>query len=246
MKISTRGFVISKIKSICQNHLFATAILFISLATRWILIFRGGQYFFPDEIKYDYSKNIVDSILQQNFTKAFADLTVTAGNFGYRAIGVIPATLENIFLLPPVLPALFFSIFSILNIYLIWKISLRIGLSERESYLALLIAASSHTLIYYVRHLLPYDLALFFGLLALYKGLNPNATKITYLASGAYSLLCFISYTGYWPLASFAIVAPIIISTNNKIRFLYKVTLAIVGFLLSSILFSILLSIGST
>jgi len=51
-------------------------ILLISLALRWILINQGGRYYFPDEVRYDYSKNIAMSILQKDYSKTFADLMV--------------------------------------------------------------------------------------------------------------------------------------------------------------------------
>ena len=116
-----------------SKHWNIVVILAISFALRCALIFQGGQYYFPDEIKYDYSKYIAAYILQRNFLKAFADLTVAPGQIVYRAIAVIPALAENYFHLTSIVPAIFFSFFSVMSLFLIWNISKRIGISERGS-----------------------------------------------------------------------------------------------------------------
>ena len=228
-----------------SKHWNIVVILAISFALRCALIFQGGQYYFPDEIKYDYSKYIAAYILQRNFLKAFADLTVTPGQIVYRAIAVIPALAENYFHLTSIVPAIFFSFFSVMSLFLIWKISKRIGISERGSYFVLLFAASSHSLMYYTRHLLPYDLSLFFGLLALFIGLNPNPSDKTYLASGSLVFLCFASYSGYWSLTGFATIFPVIIKNSRKISFFRKSFFTLIGIITPFLVLAIIESIGA-
>lgn len=220
-------------------------ILFVSLVLRVMLVVQGGQYYFPDERRYEYSKEVASAMLQKNFTQAFYELTKRPVHFGYEAIAVIPALIQSLFQLTPATPAIFFSIFSVLNLYLIWKLALRTGIPEHGAGLALLISAASHSLLYYTRHLVPYDLAMFFGLLALYVGLGIKPGYKTSLACGIISSMCFITYNGYWPLASFAIIVHSFTNTGNKIDFTRKALLASLGFIFSFVLFTILTSIGS-
>jgi hypothetical protein len=142
------------------------------------------------------------------------------------------------------MPAMFFSLFSVLNLYLIFILSQRIGTSSNESLLALLLAASCLSLLYYSRHLFPYDTALSFGLLALYVGLAENQTNKTSLACGCLGFLCFITYHGYWSLTAFAFLAHVLTNNETKIRLLQKAILTTVGFVVPLIIL-IIVAIGT-
>ena len=185
-------------------------ILAISLLLRWILILRGGQYYFSDEQRYETSRAVADLTLQGNFSQAASSLFTAPEHVGFKIIGIIPAVLETLTRESLVLPALFFGIFSLLNLYLIYQISKRLDASSKEALYALLVSAASVSLLYFTRHLMPYDTAMTFGLLALYAALTKKPTAKSSLACGGSSFLCFITYNGYWPLAALAMLVHVL------------------------------------
>lgn len=227
-----------------KNHLIIIGILLLSLVIRWVLIIQGGQFYFPDESRYWNSQDIAFSILESNYAQALSLATDGIAHWGFEMLGVIPVLAESFFHQASVIPATFFSFFSFLVLYLIWKIALRIGMSDSEAQFALFVAASSHSLVYFSRHLLPYDTALFFGLLALYVGISRNPTANTYLLSGGVSFLCFATYNGYWALASFALAFPILFYTERKL-FFQRILFTFAGFISPLMLLAVLASATS-
>ena len=181
-------------------------ILIISILVRWILIFQGGQYYFSDEQRYQTSQVMTELLLQGKAPEAGLQLFSTPEHLGYKVIGMIPAWLERTVGSSLVLPAIFFSLFSVLNLYVIFLLPKRAGASPREALFALMFAALSQSLFYYSRHFMPYDIAMTFGLLALYAGLVDKPGIRASVACGTLSFLCFITYNGYWTLAVLAIL----------------------------------------
>ncbi|HEX6271323.1 MAG TPA: hypothetical protein VFZ43_13885, partial [Anaerolineales bacterium] len=151
---------------------------------------------------------------------------------GFKVVGIIPALTEHIVGPSLVLPAIFYSLFSVLNLYLIFLLSQRNQASSNESLYALFFAASCLSLLYYSRHLYPYDMAMSFGLLALYIALVRNQTVQSSLVCGGLSFLCFITYNGYWPLAGFAMLANILINAEDINRMVQKAIFAATGFMI--------------
>ncbi len=207
------------------------SVLLISLILRWILIFRGGQYYISDETRYEVSRDAAQFLLQGQVGEALKQFTISPEHLGFKVVGIIPALMEHIVGPSLVMPAMFFSLFSVLNLYLIFLLSQRTSASSNEPLFALVLAASCLSLLYYSRHLFPYDMAMSFGLLALYVGLAKNQTIKTSLACGGLSFLCFITYNGYWSLASFALLAPVLMNREVKTRILQKAILVAVGFI---------------
>lgn len=179
-------------------------ILAISVLLRWILILRGGQYFNSDETRYLVSLEAAHLLWQGELREALRQFTISPEHLGFKVIGILPALAEQLVGPNLVVPAMFFSLFSVLNLYLILLLSQRGQSTANESLYALFFAASCLSLLYYSRHLIPYDIAMSFGLLALYLALTRDQTRQTSLISGGLSFLCFITYNGYWPLAGFA------------------------------------------
>jgi len=212
------------------------SILLISLTLRWMLIVRGGQYYIADEHRYEVSQNVATLLLQGQLGAAISQLIISPEHLGFKVIGIIPAVIERIIGSSLVMPAMFFSLFSVLNLYLIFMLSQRMSKSSNESLLALLLAASCLSLLYYSRHLFPYDTALSFGLLTLYVGLAENQTNKTSLACGCLGFLCFITYNGYWSITAFAFLAHVLTNNETKIRPLQKAILTAVGFIVPLIL----------
>jgi hypothetical protein len=193
-------------ETITNNHRkVLLAILVLSLFIRMILVFSGGQYYWPDEDRYDMSRHAVRALFigqRQGFVK---DL-LTYPNFLFNVIGLIPATIQHVFSPSPKIPAVFFSLFSIANLWLMWGIVRRIGGSERAALLAVGLLSLCSTFLYYSRHLLPYDTALAFGLLAVFVGLRTPARAFDSILCGFLSACCFLTYNGYWTLGAFALL----------------------------------------
>ena len=220
---------------------YVIILMTLSVLIRWVLIFKGGSYFFIDESRYLDSQSIATAIVQNNFAQALADATNGVAHLGFRILGAIPALGEILLHLPAETPAIFFSLFSVFNLYLIWKIAQRIGMSDSKANFALFLATASHSMIYFSRHLLPYDTALFFGLSALYVGLDNRQILKTSFIAGCLSFLCFITYNGYWALAGFATIFPVLQFVGKK-EFLQKALFTLAGFAAPLIFLAILMS----
>jgi hypothetical protein len=202
----------------------------MSLVLRWILILRGGQYFNSDETRYEVSLTAARLLWQGQLGEALRQFTISPEHLGFKVLGSIPALTEHIVGPSLIIPAMFFSFFSVLNLYLIFLLSQRSQITSNESFYALFFAASCLSLLYYSRHLFPYDMAMSFGLMALYMALALNQTMRTSLACGGLSFLCFITYNGYWPLAGFVMLANIFIQWEPIGRLTLKAIITITGF----------------
>ena len=203
----------------------------VSSVLRWVLILKGGQFYFPDESRYGIAQDALVLLLDGKVKTALLTLLGELAHVGFKFTALIPAFFENRLDTTLALPAIFFSFFSILNLLLIWKIALAADDSPRVANYALFIAAGSQVLLYYSRHIFPYDEAMFFGLLALYVTLkNPNKPRTLFL-SGALSFLCLVTYNGYWVIAAFALVANIFYEAKEKHWSLKRSTFLGLGFL---------------
>jgi hypothetical protein len=180
-----------------KKYYFVISILFVSSVLRWILILRGGQFYFPDESRYGIAQDALVLLLEGKVKTALLTLMGELAHVGFKITALIPALFENVFNTTLALPAIFFSFFSILNLLLIWMIALKAGAPTRVANYALLIAACSQVLLYYSRHLFPYDQAMFFGLLGLYVALKNNPQPGVSFLCGTLSFLCIVTYNGY-------------------------------------------------
>ena len=205
--------------------------LFVSLILRWILIFRGGQYFNSDETRYEVSLAAARLLWQGQVGEALRQFTISPEHLGFKVVGIFPALTEHIVGPSLALPAMFFSFFSVLNLYLIFLLAQRDQDSPNKPLYALFFAASCLSLLYYSRHLFPYDMAMSFGLMALYMGLARNHKGWTSLVCGGLSFICFITYNGYWSLAGFAMLAHVLIHGKQEASMFKKGALAALGFI---------------
>lgn len=215
------------------SHLWmVVTILVVSLLLRWGLVIRGGQYYFSDEHRYEVSQQVVDLIIQGNVAESLSRLFTAPEHLGFKIIGTVPALIEKLTGPSLVIPALFFSLFSVLNLYIIFLLAQRVGATNREALWALGIAAASHSLLYYARHLMPYDTAMTFGLLSLYVALKKEPTIKTSLLCGTLGFLCFVTYNGYWLLAGFAMLSHVFAAENKISAFLRGGLLLATGFVI--------------
>ena len=207
-----------------------TGVILISLLLRWVLIIRGGLFYHPDEGRYPNISALLNVFMQKGALKAIKFLANDLSHLGYRILATIPALIEHKFKLPNITSAIFFSFISVLNLYLLWKISNRIRMTPQGSRYVLLIVASSNSLLYFSRHLFPYDTSMFFGLWALYIGLGRSSSHWRSFVVGVLSFLGFITYNGYWLLAALAMVLPPIIKGGKLCTLAQKFSITSLGF----------------
>lgn len=230
-----------------SNHARAVAIILIlALALRWGLILQGGQYFFSDEERYETSRTFAKLVMEGSPGDAFSQLFIAPEHLGFKIIGLIPAFIEQFTRASLALPALFFSLFSALNLYLIYRSARRAGAAEKEALTALILAAASMSLLYFSRHLVPYDTAMTFGLFAVYVALAEKSEIKTSLGCGALAFTCFITYNGYWALAFLGILIHLFRQNKGLGNLTRKGLFAATGFMLPAILLFILASLAST
>jgi hypothetical protein len=195
-----------------------------------MLVLHGGQFYNPDEYRYLTSRTVAKDIQKGHFVDAFTDATKEADHLGFKIFGILPALIEKRYGEDPRIPAFFFSLFSWLNISIVWLLAKRLGADEKESLWATIFAASSNVLFFYSSHLFPYDIALTFGLLALYIALQERATALTSATTGFLAFLTFFTYNGYWTLAGFAMLAHILPSIKENSQLLTKSIWVAMGF----------------
>ncbi|MCC6299067.1 MAG: hypothetical protein IT314_07195 [Anaerolineales bacterium] len=221
-------------------------ILAISLALRWLLVLQGGQYYFSDEGRYETARTFAKLTMAGNTGDAYAQFFIAPEHIGFKLVGLIPAFLEQFTRASLVLPALFFSLFSALNLYLIYRIARRAGARDHESLTALIFAAASMSLLYFSRHIIPYDVAMTFGLLAVYIALDEKLNIKTSLACGALGFACFITYNGYWSLSILAMLIHILRRNKNLGDPVRKILFTTLGFSLPALLLFVAAWIAGT
>lgn len=192
-------------KKVHRYRRILLAILTLSFLLRVLLVLSGGQYYCPDEARYDRARAAADALWAGDLY-GFTQALHSADHFLFKVIGVVPATMQIIFAPSPKIPALFFSLFSVASIWLMWGIMRRTGESERAALFAVSLLALCSTFLYYCRHLLPYDTAMAFGLLSLFVGLRTPSRAVDSILCGLFSLCAFLTYNGYWALAGFAML----------------------------------------
>lgn len=192
-------------------------ILAVSLLARITLAVLGGQYFLGDEPRYHRGISLwlaassgrwaeARDILGQPEHAAFTWLGAALTPFQHvlaRFTGHGDwADPGNIYASSAIAAALL-SIFSVVNILLLYRLAKAAGASEDEAQFAALLAAASNTLFYFSRHLLPYDAALSAWLGSLLCATSRDRGRR--LASGIFAGLTYHLYNGYWfllPLAA--------------------------------------------
>ncbi len=170
-------------------------LLVVSYALRLVLSLRGGQGFWPDESRY-YS--VMEAVNSGNFRTVLNTVASTADHLGFKALSVIPAYLQISFNGGYAVATTFFSLFSTASIGWIWLIARRTGAGQGEALGAALTFACSNAMFYWSRHLIPYDVALFWGLACLYFAVGPKISLGNSLLAGLFGLLTFVTYNGYW------------------------------------------------
>jgi hypothetical protein len=187
------------------------AVLLVTVATRIILVERGGQHFFYDEGKFGTAKEAAAILAKGHVVEAVVyaiepHVSTFADHIGFKLFGIFPSLVEARFGLDDRVPAYFFSIFSALNVVLIAAIAYRLSGSRRAFDLTLLAAAMSAALFVYSRFLVPYDLSLFFALLAIWVGVKRPASYVRSAFVGILAAWSFFCYYGHWQIFGAAVL----------------------------------------
>lgn len=180
-------------------------VMLVSLSLRAALVFSGGQFYWADEGQYRRAREIAATAGHGAVPLALQRMS-NGQHPLFTAIAVIPAMIERLTGADTRIPGVFFATFSVLNIGLLALIAKRNGASDIEAVLAAALLAASASFFYYARHLLPYDAAMFFGLVALYFGADERASASSTMRCGVFAGCCFLTYLGYWTLGGAALV----------------------------------------
>ena len=187
------------------DRVVVPAILAVAFIARLVLVMSGGQFYWPDEDRALQSRVIVEELEAGDTRAAWAYATESAHPL-FKVLGVLPAVLAVNYTSDARPAAAFFALFSVLNIWLLARIARRLGADGVESSLAALLFAAATSLLYFSRHLFPYDAAMTFGLLSLHAGSKADGSWRESIVCGFCAALCFLTYFGYWTLGGAACV----------------------------------------
>jgi hypothetical protein len=179
-------------------------ILSASWALRILLAVRGGAFFGSDDSRYVVSRQALSKLLAGDIRGCLDSLFSSADHLMFKVIGLVPALVERFTGESPVVPAIFFGAFSVVIIFLSWRLVQERGGSSTEALFSALLLAECTSFIYYSRHIFPYDLALSFFLLAALMGFR-RVGKYSYLA-GLFAGLGFLTYNGYWQFGATVLI----------------------------------------
>ena len=193
------------------HRLFVAAMLLFAVATRILLVARGGQHFFYDEGKFGTATEAAAILAKGHPIEAVVyaiepHVSTFADHIGFKILGIAPSLVEARLGLDDRVPAYFFSIFSALNVLLLAAIAYRLSGSRRAFDLTLLAAALSATLLAYTRFLVPYDVSMFFALLAIWVGVRRPAGYGRSALVGILAAWSFFCYYGHWQLFGAAVL----------------------------------------
>ena len=191
------------------------SILIISAILRVILCVSGGQDYWPDE-RRDNPDRILQALLDRDYREIFGGLDDPHRPV-FTALAVIPVAIGRVTGHTPTVKALFFSVASIITIWLLAAVARELGADEVESLLAAGLLAISTSFLYWSRHLMSYDLAMMFALVALLVGIRRGATFGRLYLSGVVSGLVFLTYPGYWTTVA-AVAAFCIMRRSTTVR----------------------------
>lgn len=193
-----------------RSHRLLVAIIAVSALLRLVLVVQGGQYYFTDEGRFEHALNVVDELRRGNTVAALDTVLRNPAHPGFVLAALGPAAMQYAvsgltskpFERTRYVAALPMSLASLGVLLLIYGVARRGGAGREEAHVATLLAAGSNVMLYFSRHLVPYDVAMALALGALYLALRPDARARRLLLAGALGGAAFIVYNGYWTLVA--------------------------------------------
>ena len=192
-------------------------LMLVAYLLRLLLIVNGGQFFFPDESRYQRRAiSAAESFFQADYRSAIDHVLAYDKHHGFTAFSLAPAIIHRaIFHLGPQpnvswttywltrdndyrISALIFAIPSVLSIGMIYLLTRRAGAGETEALLAAFLLTASNTFFIFSKHFLPYDSSLLIGLAALWLAIrNREASLMHAITVGMTTFLCLWVYYGH-------------------------------------------------
>jgi hypothetical protein len=202
--------------STTRERTVLVVILVLAFALRVFLVLRGQQGFWADESRYYAAINAVTALAHGDFSGALRAVAGTADHLGFKVAMILPAGLEHLLGWGETvagsqpIPAIFLCFFSTANVAWVWFLARRLGAPARERLWAVTAMACSCAMTYWVRHVVPYDMALCWGLAAGYVALKPQPRWIDSCLAGLLGFVAFVTYNGYWLLVACFLVAHVL------------------------------------
>ena len=187
-----------------RPRLLLGLVLGVSLILRVALVLSGGQGYWPDEVRYERSREAAAALRHGN-ARAAVRAVARPDHLLFGFLGLAPACLELATGPDDRVPALFFSLFSVASIGLLYSLARRLGENERAALLSALLLAASTAQLYGSRHLLPYDASLCLGLAALLVAVRASPSIGGSVLCGLLSAAALLTYNGYFLLAGTAL-----------------------------------------
>lgn len=185
------------------------------------LVARGGQFFIPDEVRYLRALRFANLLVQGHWGLALDSLivqieegrlTYVADHNGFTLValpasllqGAVKVGLGYEFSQTFWIVAVYNAGWAMAAVWLLYALCRRLGAGEWEALLAAALLGLSATFHLYASHLVPYDISLALGLLALYLSADPRPAGWRDFLSGLATCLSFLSYNAFWQLAGIA------------------------------------------
>jgi hypothetical protein len=141
----------------------------------------------------------------------------------------LPAWAEGRYKSSLPLPALFLSLFSVANIGWVWCVAHRAGANEREALWAAMAMAASNAMFYWSRHLMPYDVALFWALASASCALRARPRHRDSWLAGLFGFASFVTYAGSWSLVGCILMLHVLAAWRSWRTLLSRAALGLVG-----------------
>lgn len=194
------------------------ALLVGAWLVRILLAWRGGQYYWPDEMNYLVGGRFADAIGRLDLGAALSRLLETPYHTGFVVVGALAAAVSGLArvafgasaldpdgLGPDAVGASLLALGSVACIGLVHALARRARASRAEAFLAALLVASSASMTYFSRHLVPYDVSLALGLLAMWIGIGEGRGDARSAACGLVAGCATFTYFGSWMIGGMAI-----------------------------------------
>lgn len=205
------------------------AVLALSFCLRALLVWRGGQLFWPDEDRFEITRKIAGLLTDGRLHEALDRLLSQPDHLLFKAAGLVPASLEVLLGTPGWVSGLFFAAASTWVLWLVGRVARAAGGSELQSLVALVLAASATSLFYYSRHFFPYDFSLGLFLLCLLTGLREATSPRQSLLTGLCAGLGFLAYNGYWSLGAVLLGTHVLLALPDRRAMAMRTAYALLG-----------------
>ena len=195
-------------------------LMLIAYGLRLLLIVNGGQLYHPDELRYYRSVEAAKHIFNGDYKNAIKTLLKYEFHQGIAVAKLVPALFhrfihnlnhddnllwKDLWHTPPQnfrLPALIFALPSVICVGMLYLIQRQAGANNAEALLSAFLLAASQSFFFFAKHLLPYDIAILIGLIAIYAAFRLRSRRyINALFVGWLAFLVFWIYNGYVTLA---------------------------------------------